>query len=111
MMNDYQKRMSSTGLSSYAQSSILLYNEISDYFTDEEEYDVSIYGSSLPGFMSFQRSVDRYLIQKRRNKTLTAYEVRDQVINSFSVESEVGVPVLHHAVLYADEELVVYAFR
>lgn len=89
LMNDYQKRMSTSGIRSYARSSILEYTSLDSIFSDEEE--ITIHEQYLPGYLSFQRSIDRYLINKKYNRTFSAYEIRNRVISSYSLKSEVCV--------------------
>lgn len=90
MMNDYRKRMSSTGLSSYARASILVYDSLESQL-DDSEPTITVHSQYLPGFLSIQRSIDRYLINQKQNITLTASQVRSRVLESFSLTSTVGV--------------------
>lgn len=87
-MNDYQKRMSSSGLKAYARADILEYSSLDSIFNDEEK--VIVHEQYLPGFSSIQRSIDRYLINKKYNRTFTAKEVRNRVVSSFSLKSAVS---------------------
>ena len=84
-MNDFQKRMSSSGLTSYIRSNILTYDSLDSYFSDEDE-QIEVKGKYLPGYASFQRSVDRYLIGEKRNISRSAYQVRSAVLRSFSLK-------------------------
>ena len=86
-MNDYQKRMSTSGMKAYSRADIIEYSSLESLFDDEE---VVVHEQYLPGFSSIQRSIDRYLINKKYNHTYTAKQVRDRVINSFSLKSAVS---------------------
>ena len=87
LMNDYQKRMSSSGIKAYARADIIEYSSLNSIFDDEEK--VIIHEQYLPGFSSIQRSIDRYLINRKYNRTFTAKEIRDKVSASYSLKSAV----------------------
>lgn len=89
LMSDYQKRMSTAGIKAYVRSSILEYNTLDDMISDEET--IPVHGQYLPGYLSFQRSIDRYLINKKYNRTFSAQEIRDRIVGSYSIKSEVIV--------------------
>ena len=84
-MNDYQKRMTTTAIKSYVRSSILEYSTLDSMISDEDT--ITIHSQYLPGYLSFQKSIDRYLINKKYNRTYSAREIRTRVINSFSLKS------------------------
>lgn len=88
MMSDYRKRMSSSELKSYTQASILLYDSLESQI-DSSQPTITVHSENLPGFLSIQRSVDRYIINEKQEANLSAAEVRNRVIQSFSLKSEV----------------------
>ena len=55
-----------------------------------------IKGRYLPGYASFQRSIDRYLIREKRNVTRSASQVRSAVLRSFSLKDEVRMLKSNH---------------
>lgn len=63
---------------------------LDSYFSDEDD-QIVIKGRYLPGYSSFQRSIDRYLIREKRNVTRSASQVRSAVLNSFSLKDEVSI--------------------
>ena len=85
-MNDYLKRMSSNGLKAYARAKIIEYSSL-DNLLDKK--DIIVHEQYLPGFSSIQRSIDRYLINRKYNRTFTAKEIRDKVSASYSLKSAV----------------------
>ena len=86
MMNEYLRRMSSTGLKAYIRSSILSY----DSMLSDDVAKIEVHSQYLPGFSSFQRSIDRYLINQTQIVNLSARTVRNRVYSSFSLKSKVG---------------------
>lgn len=93
-MNDYQKRMKTSGLRAYVRSSILSYDSIDSYFSDDKKIEIK--SNYFPGYASFQRSVDRYLIGRKMNRTRSAKQVRTAVLNSFSLKSKAGAKEILH---------------
>lgn len=55
----------------------------------QSENTIEVKGKYLPGFSSIQMSVDRYLINRKRNVTRSANSVKTAVYNSFSLNDEV----------------------
>lgn len=88
MMNDYRKRMSSSELKAYTQASILVYDSLESQI-DTSQPTITVHSENLPGFLSIQRSVDRYIINKKQEVELSAAEVRDRVKRSYSLKSTV----------------------
>ena len=93
-MNDYQKRMQTSGLRSYIRSSILSYDSIDSYFSDDKKIEIK--SNYFPGYSSFQRSIDRYLIGRKMNRTRSAKQVRTAVLNSFSLKSKASAETTVH---------------
>ena len=93
MMNEYLRRMSATGLRAYIRSDILLYDTW-DSMVSDEVAKVTVHSQYLPGFLSFQKSVDRYLINQKQNVTLNAKDVKNRVYSSYSLKSNVVVVVV-----------------
>lgn len=89
MMNEYLRRMSSTGLKAYIRSSILSYDTFDSMLSDDVA-KIEVHSQYLPGFSSFQRSIDRYLINQTQIVNLSAKTVRNRVYSSFSLKSKVG---------------------
>ena len=89
MMNEYLRRMSSTGLNAYIRSSILSYDTFDSMLSDDVA-KIEVHSQYLPGFSSFQRSIDRYLINQTQIVNLSARTVRNRVYSSFSLKSKVG---------------------
>ena len=87
-MNDYMKRMSAAGLKSYIRSDIITYDSLTTMLGEDED-KVIVHEAYLPGFLSFQKSIDRYLINTKENKTFSNNEIRDKVYNSFSLKNAV----------------------
>lgn len=94
MMNEYLRRMSATGLRAYIRSDILLYDTW-DSMVSDEVAKVTVHSQYLPGFLSFQKSVDRYLINQKQNVTLNAKDVKNRVYSSYSLKSNVVVAVVN----------------
>lgn len=94
MMNEYLRRMSATGLRAYIRSDILLYDTW-DSMVSDEVAKVTVHSQYLPGFLSFQKSVDRYLINQKQNVTLNAKDVKNRVYSSYSLKSNVVVVVVN----------------
>ena len=94
MMNEYLRRMSATGLRAYIRSDILLYDTW-DSMVSDEVAKVTVHSQYLPGFLSFQKSVDRYLINQKQNVTLSATDVKNRVYSSYSLKSNVVVVVVN----------------
>ena len=92
MMNEYLRRMSATGLRAYIRSDILLYDTW-DSMVSDEVAKVTVHSQYLPGFLSFQKSVDRYLINQKQNVTLNAKDVKNRVYSSYSLKSNVVMAV------------------
>ena len=88
-MNEYLRRMSSTGLNAYIRASILTYDTFDSMLSDDVA-KVEVHSQYLPGFSSFQRSIDRYLINQTQVINLSAKEVKSRVYSSFSLKSKVG---------------------
>ena len=65
---------------------IRVYSQIDSYFSDEDE-QIEIKGKYLPGYASFQRSVDRYLIGEKRNISRSAYQVGLKRTNHIQYET------------------------
>ena len=95
LMNDYQKRMKTTGLRAYVRSSIMSYDSIDSYFSDYKKIEIK--SNYVPGYASFQRSVDRFLINRKMNRTRSAKQVRSAVLNSFSLKSKARMIKAIHA--------------
>ena len=89
LMADYRKRMSTAGIKAYARTDILEYSSVDTLLGLDDEEKIIIHGQYLPGFLSFQRSIDRYLINRKYDKKYSAKEIRNLVINSFSLKSDV----------------------
>ena len=94
MMNEYLRRMSSTGLKAYIRSDILLYDTW-DSMVSDEVAKVTVHSRYLPGFLSFQKSVDRYPINQKQNVTLSAKDVKNRVYSSYSLKSNVVMAVVN----------------
>lgn len=94
MMNEYLRRMSATGLRAYIRSDILLYDTW-DSMVSDEVAKVTVHSQYLPGFLSFQKSVDRYLINQKQNVTLNAKDVKNRVYSSYSLKSNVVMAVVN----------------
>lgn len=88
MMNDYRKRMSSSELKAYTQAGIMVYDSLESQI-DTSQPTITVHSESLPGFLSIQRSVDRYIINEKQEVELSAAEVRDRVKRSYSLKSPV----------------------
>lgn len=86
--------MSATGLRAYIRSDILLYDTW-DSMVSDEVAKVTVHSQYLPGFLSFQKSVDRYLINQKQNVTLNAKDVKNRVYSSYSLKSNVVVVVVN----------------
>ena len=86
--------MSATGLRAYIRSDILLYDTW-DSMVSDEVAKVTVHSQYLPGFLSFQKSVDRYLINQKQNVTLNAKDVKNRVYSSYSLKSNVVVAVVN----------------
>ena len=84
--------MSATGLRAYIRSDILLYDTW-DSMVSDEVAKVTVHSQYLPGFLSFQKSVDRYLINQKQNVTLNAKDVKNRVYSSYSLKSNVVMAV------------------
>ena len=83
---------------------IRVYSQIDSYFSDEDE-QIEIKGKYLPGYASFQRSVDRYLIGEKRNISRSAYQVRSAVLRSFSLKDKYETLAKQWLNMLSDEEL------
>lgn len=84
--------MSATGLRAYIRSDILLYDTW-DSMVSDEVAKVTVHSQYLPGFLSFQKSVDRYLINQKQNVTLNAKDVKNRMYSSYSLKSNVVMAV------------------
>ena len=68
-----------------------------DSFFSEEDEKIEIKGRYLPGYSSFQRSIDRYLIHEKRNVSRSASQVRSAVLKSFSLKDKVWMIVRYNS--------------
>ena len=60
-----------------------------DDLLTQSENTLEVKGKYLPGFSSIQMSIDRYLINRKRNVTRSASSVKNAVYNSFSLNDKV----------------------
>ena len=93
MMNEYLRRMSSTGLKAYIRSGILLYDTW-DSMGSDEVAKLTVHAQYLPGFLSFQKSVEdsRFLFQLTRLLQAKETLIIQRVAHFLSMVAVSGMP-------------------
>lgn len=71
------------------------YDSIDSYLSNDKKIEIK--SNYFPGYASFQRSVDRFLINRKMNRTRSAKQVRSAVLNSFSLKSKARMIKAIHA--------------